>query len=111
MHPPKRLFVEVKLSRIGRFSLVHTEAARRRALGLFHLLQEIRTDGQEVAAGEMDDLVYLAKTRSHDLRLVIEFLEVIVNPRNGRDAGILVGGNVFDPPLLAIPIVNAADER
>ena len=51
-------------------------------------------------AGEADDLVHLAEARAHDLRLVIELLEVVVDPRDRRDAGVLVGGNVLDAALL-----------
>src|SRR5208283_2807068 len=40
-----------------------------------------------------------------------ELLEVVVNPRHRRDARILVGRNVLDAALLAIPVVNPPDER
>src|SRR5262249_29258911 len=67
-------------------------------------------NGQQVTTREVNDLIHLAEARAHDLRLVIELLEVLVNPRDGRDSRILIDGNVPDPVLLPVPVINPPDE-
>src|SRR5262249_20686458 len=66
---------------------------------------------QQVTTREANNLIHLAETRAHDLRLVVELLEVVVNPRHRRDPGVLVGGNVLAPTLLPIPVVYSPDGR
>src|SRR5436190_3576515 len=110
MHPTECLLVEMNLGHSRRESAFHAQAARDLALGLFHLLQEVGADREQVAAGEADDLVHLAKTGPHDLGLVTELLEVVVNPGDRRNARVFLGGDVA-APLLLVPVVDPADER
>ena len=74
------------------------------------VVEQIRADRQQIAAGEIDDLLDLAEARAHHLRLVAVLLVVVVDPRHRLHARIVVGGNL-GAALLLVVVVDAADER
>src|SRR5262249_4707555 len=86
-----------------------TQAARDLAFGPLHLLQQVWADGQQVTTGKANDLVHLAETRAHDLGLVAELFEVVVNPRDRSNTRVFVSRDVA-AALLLVPVVDAADE-
>src|SRR5262249_37823475 len=110
VHPAERLLLQVNLRYVGRPGRLRAQAARDFAGGVRQLLQQTRADGQEVATGEANDLLHLAKTRAHDLGLVAKLLEVVVNPGDRNDPRVFVSGDVA-AALLLVPVVDAADER
>ena len=63
---------------------------------LLQLAEQIGRDGEQIAAGQLDDLADVAEARAHDLGLVVEFLEIIVDCVDGVDAGVLGGRDLFD---------------
>src|SRR6516164_7531611 len=65
---------------------------------------------EQVGSSEADNLIHIAETGPHHLRFIPKFLVVIVNARDGGDAGILILRNLTTAVLFFIPIVNAADE-
>src|SRR5580704_6399932 len=93
----------------GARSLPWIKSAIDHAVVLLQLVQEIRTDGQQVRSSQTDDLIQVPEAGAHHLSFVAELLVVVVNTRDRDHAGILVVGNVLAAVLL-VPIVNAADE-
>ena len=87
---------------VGRLGRLRTSAGASRCPRFLHLLQQVGADRQQVAAGQLDDLVHLAEAGAHDLGLVAELLEVVVNPRDRRDARVLVGGDVRHAAVLLV---------
>src|SRR6185503_1190659 len=94
--PAEVLLVHVDPGRVGALRRFRRELALDAAFGLRQLLQQIRRDRQQVAAGEGDDLPGLAEARAHHLRLVAVLLVVVVDARHRGDAGVVFDGNVFD---------------
>src|SRR5262249_22679619 len=74
-------------------------------------LKQVWADGQQVGAGEPDDLVDFAKTRAHHLGLVVVAFVVVVDPRYRRDTRILIGGNIHVAPPLLVPVVHHASSH
>ncbi len=85
------------------------ELARQVGLGGFELGQQLRGDGEQVAAGELSNLADVAEACAHDYGLVAKMLEVVVNPGDGFDARI-VGALVVLAGVLFVPVEDAADE-
>ena len=97
-------------SSLARLRLRGIELAFQSALGFFQLVQQLGTDGEQVASGQALDLIHVAETRSHYLGLVAVLLVVVINAGYGRDPGILVGGNLLAAAFLLVPIVNTSDK-
>jgi hypothetical protein len=57
------------------------------AFGRFELGEQLGSDGEQVAAGELGDLADVAEARAHDDGLVAELLVVVVDRGDGLDAG------------------------
>ena len=91
------------------FGFGGVELAGERAFGGFELAEELGRDGEEVAAGELDDLAGVAEAGAHDDGLVAEVLVVVVNRGDGLDAGV-VGAGVVLAGVLLVPVEDAADE-
>ena len=51
----------MNLLRVGRPGCLNAQAALDLALGLLQLVQQVGTDGEQVAAGAMDDLTDLSQ--------------------------------------------------
>ena len=83
-------------------------ARRSPSLG-FELAEELGSDGEEVAAGEFDDLADVAEAGAHDHGLVAEILVVVVDRGDGLDAGV-IGAGVVLAGVLLVPVEDAADE-
>src|ERR1019366_453633 len=76
----------------------------------FELIQKLRADGEQIAPCQTDDLVHIPEACSHHLRLVTEFLVVVVNARHGCNTRILVGSYLCSAVLFPVPIINPAYE-
>ena len=113
VHPAERLLVEVDLRRssrrLGRLDAQPARDLARRVFSSFSSRSGLMVSRSQPA--RCDDLLDLAEARPHDLGLVAELLEVVVDPRHRRDARVLVGGDVRDAAFLLVPVVDAADER
>ena len=81
----------------------------RSPCGRFELAQQLRRDGEQVAAGELGDFADVAEAGAHDDGLVAEFLEVVVDARDRLHAGI-VGALEILAGVLLVPVEDAADE-
>ena len=93
-----------------RFGALDRQLRRDLAGRLLQRLEQVGADRQQIAAGEIDDLLDLAEARAHHLRLVAEFLVVVVDARHRLDARIVGRRNVAAAFLLVL-VVDAADER
>lgn len=69
-------------------SLARGELARQGALVIAELLQQLRADGQAVAAGQLLDLADVAEAGAHDHGVVAVGLVVIVNTRDRLHARV-----------------------
>src|SRR5208282_140801 len=81
------------------------------AFCVFEFFQKLRADREQIASRQADDLVEIPEACSHHLRLVTEFLVVVVNARHRVNTWVLVGSYVCSGVLLLVPIVNPAYER
>ena len=84
--------------------------------GVFgELLEEVRSDGQEVATAEGLDLAAITEGGAHDFSLDAVTLVIGEDAADGLDAGIVgAGGGGFVPVgalSLLVPVVDTADER
>src|SRR5580658_3311348 len=86
------------------------ELARQLALSMFELAEQLRRNGEQIAAGQFFNLTNVAEARAHHDRLVSEFLEVVVDPRYRLHPGI-VGALVILARVFLVPVKNAAHER
>jgi hypothetical protein len=73
--------------------------------------EQVRRDGQEVTAGELDDLAGVPEARPHDLGLVVEVLEVIVDGGHRDHARVFLGRVAVAARRLLEPVEDATDER
>src|SRR6185369_14174733 len=78
---------------------------------LLQLIEQLRADGQQIGSRKADDLIHVAETCSHDLRLVSICLVVVVNTRYRGHSRVLVGENFFAASFFLVPVVDAAHER
>ena len=85
----------------------------RRDLALFRrqLPQQVRADGEQVAAREVEHLRRLAEARAHDLGPVAGLLEVLVDAPDRGDAGVLLARDVLAAARAPVPVVDPPDER
>ena len=60
------------------------ELPRQLAFGSFELRQQLRRYGQQVASGKLLDLADIAEAGAHHLRLVAEFLVIVVDLGHGH---------------------------
>src|SRR4029077_11469109 len=109
--PAKGSFVQVQAFILTRFRVNRINTTAQRAFHLPQLVEKVRTDGERIAAGQTDDLIYVSETGTHYLGFVTKFLVVVVDASDGRNPWILVCGDLHSTVLFLIPIVNAADER
>ena len=95
--------------------LFHGQLARNGTLSACKLLEQFRTDRQQVAACQRQDLIGAAETGTHDLGRVAELLVIVIDLAHGTHAGIVFAavrhGVPFLASLLLVPIENAAHER
>ena len=85
------------------------ELARQILLFGVKLGQQLGRDGEQIASSEFGDLADVAEAGAHDLRLVAEFLVVVVDGGDGLDSGV-VGAGVVLAGVLLVPVEDAADE-
>src|SRR5208282_4096234 len=111
VHPAEGLFVQVQTLFLRRRRFGWIELPIDAAVGFLQLVQKLRTNGEQIATREPDNLICIPETCSHHLGLVTIFLVVVVDARDGGDSRILVGRNFRAAVLLLVPIVDAADER
>src|SRR5581483_2081645 len=110
VHPSECLLVKMKMFVCACLCLSRVELAIESAFRALELVEEFRADGQQITSGQPNDLVYVTKTRAHDLRFVTVLLVVVVDAADGSDSGILVWRNLGTAALFFVPVVNAADE-
>ena len=103
----ERFFVDDDSVDRGRGSGV--EFSRDGTGGGGELFEEFGSDGEQIAAGELEDFATVAEARSHDLGLVAELFVVVVDLRDGDDAGVFLGRVLFAGAFL-VPVEDAADE-
>src|SRR6266702_1134542 len=111
VHPAKGLFIQMEALFLAGLRFHRIEFTIQRSLGLLQLVKKLRTDREQIASGQSDDLVHIPEAGAHHLRFVAVFLVVIVDASDGPNAGILVRGNLLAPSLLLIPVVDTADKR
>src|SRR5215469_963593 len=111
VHPAECLLIQVEAFFLAAFRDCRIELTIQRSLGLLELVKEVWADGEQVASGQADNLVHIPEAGAHHLGLVAVFLVVVVDARDGRNAGILVCRNLRTALLFLIPVVDAADER
>src|SRR4051812_34245013 len=111
MHPAEGFFIEQQPLLRARRRLRRIELTLQRSVRFLQLIEKVWTDREQVAPGQPHDLIQVAEACAHNLRLVAEFLVVVVNACNGGDARILVRGDLRSTALLFMPIVNSSDER
>src|SRR5208337_4675028 len=110
VQPAKGLFLQEQ-SLFFALSCLHLiEFALHSTFRVFELIQKFRADGEQIAPCQTDDLVHIPEACSHHLRLVTEFLVVIVNARHGCNTRILVGSYLCSTVLFPVPIGNPAYE-
>lgn len=68
-------------------------------------------DGQQIAATQSSDLIDIAEGRSHDDRLVVKLLIVVVDARYTLHAGIIMQSKRLLVSVLYVPIVDATNKR
>src|SRR6266481_5631955 len=90
VHPTEGFFVQVQAFILACFRVNRIEATNQRAFRFFQLVEKVRTDGEQIAAGQADDLIHISETGAHYLSFVTEFLVVVVDAGDGRNARILV---------------------
>ncbi len=95
---------------LARLAFARQQQAWQLALGVSQLLQQVGTDGQAVAAGQLLDLAEIAEAGAHHHRLVAVGLVVAIDARDRLHAGIL-GAGVVAVLALLVPVVDAPDER
>ena len=71
--------------------------------------EERRADREQVAAGQLGDFALVAEGCAHDFRVVAELFVVVVNLRDGDDAGIFRRSVVLLRAGLE-PVENTTDE-
>src|SRR5208283_2911766 len=96
---------------LARLCFYWIEFTIQNAFGLLQLVEKVWTNGQQICSRQADDLIHIPKTCPHHLGLVAVFLVVVVDAGDGRNAGILVRGNLRAAMLFLVPIVNTTDER
>jgi hypothetical protein len=109
--PAVGLLVERDALERLRGGVLRRQLARHLAFGARELFQQLGGDGEQVAAGERQDLPRLPEARAHHLRGVAEFLVVAVDARHGGDAGVLRDRDVLELARRLVPVVDAPDER
>src|SRR5208337_3059479 len=110
VHPAKSLFLQAQSWFFALSGLHLIEFALHSTFRVFELIQKLRADGEQIAPRQTDDLVDIPEACSHHLRLVTEFLVVIVNARHGCNTRILVGSYLCSTVPFPVPIVNPANE-
>src|SRR5690606_26302362 len=85
------------------------QLALDRAGGLVQLLQQVRGDGQAVAAGQGQHLVHRAERGAHDDGGGTALLELLVHAADELHARVLVDGR-RDLAARLVPVEDAADE-
>jgi hypothetical protein len=110
VHRTEGRFVDGEALFAALAGLGRVEFALERAGALGQLAEQLRRDGEQIAAGQLDDFVGVTEACAHHLGLMAVLFEVVVNARHRHDAGVFRGRVGVAPRLLLVPIENAPDE-
>src|SRR3954447_18242927 len=110
MHPAECFFVERDSFFCGSIRFRRVKGPVQFSLALGKFLEKLRTDCQQIASSEPDDLIRVSEACTHHLSLVTIPLVVVVNARDRSHTGILVRRNVCSL-LLFIPVIDSAYKR
>jgi hypothetical protein len=112
------VFVECEPERAGnRIEPGSTRWASRRSTCRRprEIVEQLRTDRQQVASGKREDLSGVAEARAHDLGRKARTLQATVDPVDRRNAGIVWPAHLRLIPGrargLPVPVVDPADKR
>src|SRR5579875_874900 len=84
---------------------------RHFTLGCTQFVEEIRANRQQITTRQPEDLIHFSKTRTHYLSFVIELLKIVVNPGDGRYAGIFIDRNISAAPFFFVPVIDSTYKR
>ena len=111
MHPAKSAFIEAQCRFFAVPCCYRIEFVLHSAFCVLEFFQKLRADGKQITPRQTDNLVDIPKAGSHHLRLVAEFLVLVVDASDGCNAWILVGNYFCSTLLLLVPVINPAYER
>ena len=80
--PAEGFFIEANFLAAALLGGFHDKLAREVALGFLQFFKQVRTDGEQVAAGQLGDFAGVPEARAHHLRGVVKFLVVVVDARD-----------------------------
>ena len=108
-HETEGFFVERHVHDVGRWRRFGAQLALHGGIAVGQLLQQVGADGEQVAAGQFEDLRGVAEARAHHLGLVAELAVVVVDAPDRLHARVF-RAHVVDARRFLVPVVDAADE-